>query len=211
MFDLDGTLADTLRDIAEAGNFALAQLDQIPKPVADYRYLAGQGVRYLIEHALGPALASDDNIDQGIAHFRAYYAEHKYDHSGPFAGIPELLDNLTERQKTLAVLSNKPDDAAVQVVDKMFSNWQFAQVRGHRETAPLKPDPLAALQIAEELHIAPRKWVYVGDTSVDVKTGKAAGMFTVGVTWGFRDEAELRDNGADAIVHKPEDIAELVI
>jgi phosphoglycolate phosphatase len=201
IFDLDGTLADTLADIAAAANWALQQAGAPPRPVEDYRHLAGQGVDYLVRHALG---------DGHAPHFaevkRLYlqrYADHKYDRTGPFAGVPELLDALVERGLKLAVLSNKPDDATRQMVRDLFSQWPFDVVRGAVEGGPLKPDPASAIAVAEALGVAPGACIYVGDTRADMLTGKGAGMFTVGVLWGFRDEAELRDSGADVIVAAP--------
>lgn len=204
MFDLDGTLADTLQDIANAGNHALASLGHEPLRVERYRYLAGQGLRYLVTHALGPR--HQDHVDEGIRLFREHYAVHKYDHTGPYAGIPRLLDALQARGPWTAVLSNKPHDATVEVVERLFGRWSFDAVRGHNGDAPLKPDPRAALEIADELDVEPERWIYIGDTKVDMRTGKNAGFCTIGVTWGFRDEDELRDNGADLIVHQPAEI-----
>ncbi|MEX0746262.1 MAG: HAD family hydrolase [Phycisphaeraceae bacterium] len=208
MFDLDGTLADTLRDIAEAGNYALTQLGHAALPVARYRYLAGQGLPYLVRHALGPDHAGQ--IEAGIAHFRSHYDRHRYDHTGLFAGIAELLDALVEADAALAVLSNKPHDATLEMVDKLFARWRWSAVAGARADVPLKPDAGAARMIATELNIGPERWVYVGDTMVDMQTGRSAGMFTVGVTWGFRDEAELREHGADAIIHRPGELLPLL-
>ena len=208
MFDLDGTLADTLRDIAEAGNHMLRRLDRRPIELPRYRYLAGQGLRRLVEDAL----ETDDPelIDRGVSHFRAYYADHKYDHTQPYEGVADLLDELTNRGLTLAVMSNKPDDATRAMVEHVFGRWTFKAVRGHRDDMPLKPDPAAVLAIAEELGVPAPRWIYVGDTLVDMQTGVAAGMLTVGVTWGFRDEDELRQHGAQRIINHPSELLELL-
>ncbi|MEX1017241.1 MAG: HAD family hydrolase [Phycisphaeraceae bacterium] len=211
LFDLDGTLADTLTDIAAAGNHALRTLGRPPLPVARYRYLAGQGLPYLIEHALAAeGTSTPAQQEAGIAAFRTFYAQHKYDHTGPFVGLPAVLDELTVRGVRLAVLSNKPHDATVAVVADLFGRWQWDAVAGAKPGVPLKPDAGAALAIADELDIPAERWVYVGDTRVDMETGKAAGMYTIGVTWGFRDEAELREHGADAIVHQPAELLAVV-
>lgn len=208
MFDLDGTLADTLADIAAAGNHAFAAVGRPTFAVERYRTLAGQGLDRLIGDGLGP----DNQVlfDTAIEHFRGYYAEHRYDQTAPFPGVAELLDALAAAGIKLAVMSNKPDEATVDMVEQVFGRWSFADVRGHRAGYPVKPDPTAALEIADALGVAPSRWVYVGDTDVDMQTGKAAGFFTVGVTWGFRDEQELRDAGADAIIHEPGRLIELM-
>lgn len=202
MFDLDGTLADTLADIAAAGNTMLESFQRPPRPVADYRYLAGQGVEYLVEHALGGSVDAA-TIAEGVAVIKAFYAEHEHERTRAFPGIAELLDALTDRGVTLAVLTNKPQDPAEELVKRLLGGWSFATVRGALPDGPLKPDPAGALAIVDALAIPAARWVYVGDTRVDMETGKRAGFFTVGVTWGFRDEAELLAHGADAIVHEP--------
>lgn len=204
LFDLDGTLADTLRDIAESVNWALEQVGRPPRPLNDYRYLAGQGVDHLIAHALGPdhqALHA-----QAKSLYMARYEAHKYDHTAPYGGVPELLDALRQHGLRMAVLSNKPHRDTADMMARTFGRWPFDAVRGAQPGVPLKPDPTAALAIARELDIPPEDWLYVGDTRVDMLTGKGAGMFTVGVLWGFRDEAELRENGADGIIAEPAEL-----
>jgi len=208
IFDLDGTLADTLADIAAAGNHVLAAFDKPPIAVDRYRYLAGQGLAYLITHALGPEL--QHHIPRGVELFREYYAEHKYDSTCSYPGIDDLLRILAGRGLKLAVLSNKPDQPTVDMVRHLFGDHHFHLVRGHREGAPLKPDPAVPREMIWQLDLEPAQCVYVGDTKVDMLTGKSAGMLTVGVTWGFRDEMELRDNGADAIIHQPDALLPIV-
>jgi len=208
MFDLDGTLADTLADIAAAANHALGRLGRPTIATPRYRYLAGQGLRYLMTEALGPH--HNDLVEAGIAHFRAHYAEHDTDHTRPYAGVPELLDELASRGLVMAVLSNKPHDATERLVRRVFDRWRFDAVVGHRPGAALKPDPASALAIAAKLVVPPPRWLYVGDTKVDMQTASAAGMFAVGVLWGFRGEDELRASGAKAIVRTPGEILGLI-
>lgn len=202
IFDLDGTLADTLADIAAAGNHAMRELGRAEIELPRYRYLAGQGVARLVADALGED-ADPEKIEQGVHCFRVYYEEHWRDQTGPYPGVPEMLDALSERGIKLAVLSNKPHWATVEVVGEFFGQWPFDAVVGHRPEAELKPHPGSGLAVAERLGVAPDRCVYVGDTAVDMQTGRSAGFFTVGVTWGFRDESELRDHGAQAIIHTP--------
>lgn len=204
MFDLDGTLADTLRDLTEAGNHAMTAVNRPSYSLDEYRTLVGQGLDRLIHDALGAEHKS--LFDDAIAAFHGYYAEHRYDHCAPYPGIAELLDELTVKGVKLAVMSNKPDEATVDMVRRVFGRWDFAAVRGHRDGYPVKPDPKAAVEISHELGIPPERWLYVGDTDVDMHTGKRAGFFTVGVAWGFRSVKEMRAAGADAIIDQPADL-----
>lgn len=201
MFDLDGTLIDALWDIADSANRVLSHYSLPTISLDRYRYLVGHGAEHLIRQALGPD--HQDKLPEALQLYRTYYLKHMYDHTRPYEGIPELLDALQARGVRLAVLSNKPHNATVQIVGRLLERWRFDQVYGQREGVPIKPDPAAAIQIAQTLAIPPDQWLYVGDTRVDMLTGKAAGMFTVGVTWGFRPEAELRESHADAIIHQP--------
>lgn len=208
MFDLDGTLLDTLRAIANAANYMLRKLQRTPLPIHDYRYLAGQGLHYLAAHALQ---TDDDSLIARAMHlFREYYLARGLEETEPYAGILELVTELTRRGIILAVLSNKPDDATRQAVAHFFGPAAFRIIRGQTAGNPLKPDPQAALQIARNLAVPPQRWLYLGDTRVDMLTGRAAGMFTVGATWGFREEQELRDSGAQAIIHHPLDLLPLL-
>jgi phosphoglycolate phosphatase len=201
MFDLDGTLADTLADIAAAGNHALATLGRPTHPVPRYRYLAGQGLESLMVEALGPA--HRDLVEQGMDLFRAYYQDHADELTRPYAGVTQLLDALRERGLKLAVLSNKPEVFTKQMMARLFAKWKFDAVRGARDDLPLKPDPAGANTIVHSLGIPKERWLYVGDTKVDMLTARAAGFTAVGVLWGFRDEAELRENGADHLIADP--------
>ena len=208
MFDLDGTLLDTLADIAAGGNHALRELGRPVHPVSAYRQLAGQGAPWLIAHALGPG--QQHLAARGLEIFKAYQLRHGLDQTQPYAGIPELLDALVSRGMPLAVLSNKPERATQEAVRLRLGRWRFAALAGHRGGGPLKPDPAGALEIAYRLGVEPERWLYLGDTKVDMVTALRAGMFAVGATWGFRDEAELRAAGAAAIVHHPGEVVGLV-
>lgn len=209
LFDLDGTLADTLADIAAAGNHMLAAFDQPARPVADYRYLAGQGVDYLVRHAMKDA--GDEQITQATEIFREHYATHNHALTTPYDGVPEMLDALTQRGITCAVLSNKPHEFTLDVVGRVFGKWTFDHVAGAKPDVPLKPDPAAALAIMESLNLSANQWAYLGDTKVDMHTATSANMFAIGCTWGFRDEDELRAAGADAIVNEPREVLDLVL
>jgi phosphoglycolate phosphatase len=208
MFDLDGTLADTLAAIADAANHALSQVGRPPHPVNAYRQLAGQGLHWLMEHALGP-----DHlhlVEPAMALHQEHYREHADLTTRAYDGVPAMVSTLVDRDLTLAVLSNKPHEAVAPCVRHILPDTPFAAMQGVEPGGPLKPDPASALAIARHLGIESRQWVYVGDTRVDMLTGNAAGMYTVGVTWGFRDETELRNSGARAIIHHPEELLPLL-
>jgi phosphoglycolate phosphatase len=208
MFDLDGTLADTLSAIAHAGNHALACFGREPIDRVAYRYLAGQGLAWLITEAFGTD--DDATVRQGMKDFRDYYDRHANAQTQPYDGIMPLLGALRAADIRMAVLSNKPHDATQTCVAAVLGGEWFERVVGHRPGFDLKPDPASALEIAAEMGIAPDRWLYVGDTRVDMLTARAAGMCAVGVLWGFRDEPELRDSGADHILEHPAQLLDLL-
>jgi len=208
LFDLDGTLADTLADLANATNWALQQVGCPSHPVDRYRYMVGDGARELCARAL-PA-DKQALVDDVLRLMRQHYDEHCFDLTRLYPGIPELVAALTERHLKLAVLSNKPDEFTKRVIAHYFQPAPFAIVRGQRPNVPLKPDPTAARQIAQELGIPLAHWLYLGDTNTDMQTARAVGMHTVGVLWGFRDRAELLASGAEHILVNPRDALELL-
>ncbi len=208
LFDLDGTLADTLADLANATNAALAQLGCPTHPLDAYRQMVGDGVRQLLGRAL--PLDKQDLVEQAVRLMREHYDQHCFDLTRPYSGIPELIAALRARGLTLAVLSNKPDDFTRRMVDHYFAPSPFAITRGQRAGMPLKPDPAAALQIARELGIPASHWLYLGDTNTDMRTARAAGMHAVGVLWGFRDRAELLESGAQDIIAAPGELPALL-
>jgi len=208
LFDLDGTLADTLADLANATNAALAAVGCPPHPRADYRQLVGDGARTLCARAL-PA-DHQELVDTVRDQMRAHYAAHCYDETKLYPGIPELIAALRDQGYQLAVLSNKPDDFTQQMIAHYFPAGTFQVVRGQIAGTPLKPDPAAAVAIARQLDIPAREWLYLGDTNTDMQTATAAGMLPVGVLWGFRDKAELLASGAADIVATPADVLQLL-
>ncbi len=203
IFDLDGTLLDTLEDLTCATNHVLEHLGQPLIPPSTCREMIGNGARVLLERAAG---GDEPAIQDALKRFLAYYHDHKYDHTEPFPGIPDTLDCLADRGQRFAVLSNKPHPATVDMVNHLLAEWNFDVVFGQREGVPLKPDPTAAIDICERMKVEPTSVVFVGDSGEDMATAKAAGMFAVGVTWGMRDEDELRERGADVIIHTPTEL-----
>jgi len=208
LFDLDGTLADTLDDIADAVNHALAREGLPTHPRDAYRALVGEGVERLVEQAV--PTGRDDLHDRVYEGVRDYYLEHMLDRTAPYPGVPELLDALLERATPMAVLSNKPALATVRIVDALFPPGTFAVVIGHSPDLAHKPDPGSALWIARELSVAPGRCLYLGDTSTDMETAVAAGMFPVGALWGFREASELLEHGALALIERPAELLPLL-
>ena len=227
LFDLDGSLANTLADLANATNWALAQLGCPTHPVDAYRYMVGDGARQLCARALPPDKQS--LTDEAIGLMRQHYEAHCFDMTRLYPGITGLVSALTERRYRLAVLSNKPDNFTKRMIAHYFggrrsvgaavdighdgacpSTGPFDVVRGQSPNVPLKPDPTAALQITRELGIPPPHWLYLGDTNTDMGTARAAGMYAVGVLWGFRDRKELLDSGAQALVATPAEVLTLL-
>ena len=208
MFDLDGTLIDTLADLAAAGNHAFAAVGFPGYPAPEYRRLVGQGLDQLMLDGLPQA--TDAQRREAKAAFLRHYAQHRYDQTRPYDGIPELLDQLDRRGIPTAVMSNKPHEAADDMVRQLLGAARFAAVRGHQAGYPVKPDPTAALEIAEQLGVPADRWFYLGDTDVDMLTARAAGFRPVGVTWGFRDRAELQAAGAAHLIDHPRQLIDLL-
>lgn len=208
IFDLDGTLVDSLADIGGAMNRALAHHGLPTHPVDAYRLFVGDGVQKLAERAL--PRDRQELKEPVLAEYRRYYAEGLLDRTQPFPGIEGLLDGLTERGVALAVLSNKPDPATRRIVTHFFSRWPLKAVFGERAGVPRKPDPTAALEIARAVGAQPDECLFVGDSAIDMRTANAAGMRAVGVLWGMRGREELEANGAKALVAHPADILPLV-
>ena len=210
LFDLDGTLLDTLTDIAQAANQALA-LEGFPThPEAAYVKFIGDGVAMLFRRALPSDLADDSTAGRCVARFQKTYGKAWNVHTKPYAGIGELLDALTARNLILAVLSNKPDDFTRLYGESYLAPWAFRVVMGHRAGVARKPDPASALEIATLLGVEPGSCVFVGDSGVDMETGRNAGMVPVGVSWGFQTEEILRASGARAIIHHPLELLAIV-
>ncbi len=208
LFDLDGTLADTLDDIADAVNHALAAHGLPTHPREEYKALVGEGVDRLVEKAVPAGRA--DLHDSVYGEVRDFYLEHMLDRTVPYDGVPEMLDRIAGRGIPMAVLSNKPAPATKRIVAELFGRWEFAAVVGQTPGEPHKPDPGSALRIAAALGAVPADCLYLGDTSTDMETAVAAGMFPVGALWGFRGAEELLAHGARALIERPLDLLPLV-
>ena len=207
LFDLDGTLTDTLQDIGEAMNRAL-RLHGLPAwPLDAYRYLVGDGARTLSERAVREQQALAPSV---LAEYQAYYETHALVTTRPYDGVPEMLRALQASGLKLAVFSNKPDADTKNVVAHFFPDIVWTAVRGQREGVPVKPDPAGALAVARMLAAPPEEILYLGDTSTDMRCAVQAGMYPVGALWGFREEEELRQSGARALAAHPLDVLRLL-
>jgi phosphoglycolate phosphatase len=210
LFDLDGTLLNTLDDLADSMNVSLQRFGFPPHPVDVYRYLVGDGLMNLVLRALPEHNRDEATINKIATAQREEYGRNWAKKTHPYESVPELLDALVERGISMCVLSNKPDDFTRVVVQKFLSKWKFAAIRGQNKDTPMKPDPAGANQIALLLGVSSADFLYVGDSNTDMKTAIAAGMFPVGVLWGFRSKDELITAGAEALIERPLDLLSLV-
>ncbi len=210
LFDLDGTLLDTLDDLADSVNEALERLGLPGHPTRAYKVFVGDGMETLAHRSLPEDRRDDDTVRKLVDLMGETYAGGWDRKTRPYPGVPEMLDDLAARGLRMAVLSNKPDGFTKLCVDSLLSRWQFDPVMGARKGVPHKPDPTGALAIASEIAVAPADFLYLGDTNTDMKTALAAGMFPVGALWGFRSAEELEASGAKALVTKPADLLALL-
>jgi len=210
IFDLDGTLLDTLDDLADAANATLSHFDFPVHTTDAYRYFVGDGLSTLIERILPEQNRSQPEIAVCMDIFLQLYGRSWAIKSRPYAGIMEMLQQLQQAGVPMSILSNKPHAFTQLCVQRYFAADTFAFVHGQREGIPRKPDPSGALEIAALMNLSPHRIVYVGDTATDMQTGNDAGMYTLGVLWGFRERQELEDNGAKTIISHPSEIIEYV-
>ena len=208
IFDLDGTLVDTLADIADACNHILSQEGWPTHSLHAYRRFVGGGARALVERAL-PSDAGLE-VDRILECFRAHYHAHLIVKSAPYPGIDALLHALCSQQLPLAILSNKPHTMVLEVAKHFFKTTPFVAVQGQVPEIPKKPNPTSVLSIADTMALPPAQIAYVGDSDVDIATGRAAGMCAIGVDWGFRGRSELEACGADHVLTCPADLLKLV-
>jgi phosphoglycolate phosphatase len=206
IFDLDGTLADTIADLAGSVNRSLARRHLPVHDLELFKVMVGDGFRNLISRALPENLRLDEYIEEVRAEAAADYDAHCLDLTAPYPGVRELLAALVQKKLPLAVLSNKPEALTKKCVAGLFPATPFALVRGETAAFPRKPDPSSALDVCERLGASPAETLYLGDTGVDMKTATSAGMVALGALWGFRTEKELRESGAHALLASPLDL-----
>ncbi len=210
IFDLDGTLLDTLRDIADAANRVLRANGFPVHALESFRWFVGDGSRTLMTRALPEPRRTPRWIETCLGGFIDEYTRNWDRATRPYAGIEELLSALEARKVPMAVVTNKPHRFTGAMMTRFFKDRPFQPVLGQRDDLPKKPDPLQALAAADIMGIAPAKCIFLGDSAVDMETGRRAGMRAVGAAWGFRPPEELTEAGADAVIHHPLDLLELM-
>lgn len=207
IFDLDGTLLDTLADIANSVNYALEKNNLPTHSVEKTKTFIGAGIEHLINAAL-PENSSNEVLNAVLQDYTVHYALHKNDNTKPFDGVFELLDALHNKGITCAILSNKPDKATKALASELFSKT-ISYAKGQTNDMPVKPCADGVFHILEILEKKSSECIFVGDSDIDIQTGKNAKMYTVGVSWGFRSVKELEANGADKIAYSTDDILEI--
>lgn len=207
IFDLDGTLLNTISDLGAAVNYALDKEGYPGHPLSAYNFMVGNGVRKLIERAEPDADAA--TLERLLKHFREYYDVHCTDTTTPYPGIEELLQKLTEKGISVAVATNKYQAAAEKIIRFYFADIPFVAVFGQVEDRPVKPDPSIVFAILNEHPTPKAKVLFAGDSAVDIETARRACVDSIGVTWGFRPVSELRKAFADHVVSNPAEILKL--
>ena len=211
IFDLDGTLLDTLDDLADSANAMLAARNYAPIATEDFKQLIGDGMAKLVERSMPQsAQPTDEELAVALEDFQKEYSLRWNARTTVYPGIADLLDALVERDVPLGVLSNKRHEFTLKCVDEFLGDWSWGSVLGQRDGVEKKPHPAGAFDAAEALGIAPEDCFYIGDSGVDMHTAVRAGMVPVGVLWGFRDAAELRGMGADHLIENPLDLLEIL-
>ena len=209
LFDLDGTLLDTLDDMANSMNAVLKRNEFPPHPVERYKQFVGGGIGELIRRALPEGLNDEDRVRALSEQMRQEYSRHWKDATGIYPGVDRMLDGLSSRGIRFSILSNKPDEFTKEMCKYFLDPWTFEIVMGASAAFPKKPDPAASLHIAREMGLEPDLFVHLGDSETDMKTAVSAGMYPAGALWGFRDEDELRASGAKVLLKSPVDLLEI--
>ncbi|WP_028584908.1 HAD family hydrolase [Desulfogranum mediterraneum] len=210
IFDLDGTLLDSLADLAASGNRVLQLLGLPSHPLESYRYFVGKGVAVLVERMLPPEERSPAAMGRAVELFKEDYGAHWDVVTAPYPGIEAMLETLVELGVGLSILSNKPDAFVQRCVSKLLPGYRFYPRYGHRQGVARKPDPVGAIEIIEQLQLPREKVLYVGDSGVDMATARGAGLASVGVLWGFREAAELKAAGASYLIGDPAELITIV-
>lgn len=209
VFDLDGTLANSLEDLKNAVNYGIKKLGFYEPTVEEYRLFVGNGTEKMIERALKEN-ATKENIEKVKQDYLEYYGKHFADYTKAYEGMPELIQKLHKNGVKIAVVTNKVNSMASTVVTKLYGNY-FDIIEGQRDGIPAKPDPTLTLMVMEKLGVKPNECAFVGDSGVDIKTGKNSGAAPIGVLWGFREKEELILNGAKYIAKTAKELEELLL
>ena len=206
LFDLDGTLLNTIDDLADAANWVCAQNGWPTFSVETYKHFVGNGITKLVERFSPESARTPEQLAATLAAFSARYDAHKEDKTAPYPGMAELLDALQAEGIQTAVFSNKADEFCGKIVEHYFGKGKFTVIRGSRKGVPTKPDPAGVYALMQDIGADPKTTLFIGDSDVDILTGHNAHLPAMGGLWGFRSEAELTAVGADALARTPEDI-----
>jgi phosphoglycolate phosphatase len=206
IFDMDGTLLNTLEDLGDCMNRVLTRAGYNTHPIDDYRYFVGDGIKNLVRRVLPEQRRDEATIRQIQTAMVKEYGKHWADKTDLYPGISALLDELMKREIKKGILSNKPHASTKVIAERYFKDWRFDPVFGARDGVPRKPDPAAALEICRHWGLEPSGVLYAGDTNTDMQTARQGGMFAVGVLWGFRTKEELIENGAQELIAAPQEI-----
>ena len=209
IFDLDGTLIDSLTDIALCANKVLEEFNLPIYTIEEYKCFVGGGAKVLIENCT-PKNSSKELIEEVLTRFKIVYDQNLHGNTQPYNGVYELLETLKTQNYKIGILSNKPHKFTLKYVEEFFSSYDISEPHGQKEDVPKKPNPAGAINIANSFNIPCKNVFFVGDTDVDMQTAKNAGMIAVGVRWGFRGVEELQENGADFIIDTPTDLLKLL-
>ena len=209
LFDLDGTLVNSLNDLADATNFALEYLGFPTHEVEKFKYFVGDGIPKLIERVLPAEKCDEEHKNKCLELFFQYYSVHFADKTKVYTDVPELVNQLKKQGIAMAVVSNKAQEMTNLVVNKLYGDT-FDLVLGKREGVPAKPDPAMLKLAASEIKIRPENCAFIGDSGMDMAAAVGAGMLPIGVLWGFRTEEELKSNGAEYILNNPKDIFRII-
>jgi len=210
IFDLDGTLIDSLKDIALSTNEVLKSLGYQTYEIDEYKKFVGNGAKELVKNAM-PKDMSTEQIEQALEMFKDIYSAKIHGNTKPFEGIYDMLDSLEKNGFTFGLLSNKPHKFTLQYMDSFFKNYNFEQIHGQKDEIPRKPDPTSAKMMAKSFGVNESLIYYVGDTKTDMKTAIGAGFIPIGVLWGYQDKEQLISCGAKYVVNSPKELQELLI
>lgn len=210
IFDLDGTLLNTLEDLSDSVNLVLDMYEYPQHTLEEYRLIIGNGAKNLMEKSL-PQGVSPELVDEALSIYKNTYREHFADKTRPYEGICDMLTELNKCKIKISVCSNKHNDAVVSLVNLLLPKDVFVCIQGDCDGIPRKPDPTSSFDMARKMGVSPKETVYVGDSMVDMLTAKNAGMLPVGVLWGFRGKEELVDNGASVLLENPSELMQKVL
>ena len=210
IFDMDGTLLNTLKDITNSMNRSLRHFNYPVHNIATYKKFIGDGIDTLAYRVLPIKQRNEKNVQKLISLFSEYYDRHWCDETELYPGISALLNCLKKHSVKMAILTNKPHDFAIEMSNFFLSKWYFSKILGANERMQKKPAPEMAYNLCKDLQIEPKESIFIGDSDIDIKTAKASGMLPVGVAWGFRPIKELKDSGANYVINNPLEFVRLI-